>query len=189
MMDHYANPKPVYYFLKRAYAPQRIIIKKEGDNAVVYVTNSAPTAFECVLEYGYQTFDGKKQANTVKVSLDAYAGATAVAKLPVKNIDLTSGVVYATAKGLDHATMRACDFCELNVGKKAKLTVNNITHKDGNTVFEITADHFAHAVHLDLPSDVRLNDNYFDLLAGQTKTVTVYGKTLDAIDVDSVFIK
>lgn len=189
MMDHYANPKPVYYFLKRAYAPQRIIIKKEGKTAVVYVTNSASVPFECELEYGYQTFDGQKESKTVKVSLDSYEGATAVARMSIDSLDLKSGVVYAKADGLDSATMRACDFSELKLSKKATLTVNNITHADGNTVFEITADCFAHAVHLDIADDVRVSDNFFDLLEGETKTVTVYGKTLDTIDADCVFVK
>ena len=189
MMDHYGNPKTVYYFLKRAYAPQRIIIKKEDKNAVVYLTNSAPTPFECEIEYGYQTFDGKKKSNTVKVSLDAYEGATAVATLPLDTLDLNCGVVFTAANGLDSATMRACDFSQLTLCKKATLTVKNITHKNGNTVFEVCADRFAHAVHFDLPDDVKLSDNYFDLLAGETKTVTVYGKTLDTLTADSVFIK
>lgn len=186
MMDHYANPKPVYYFLKRAYAPQRIIIKKEGNSAVIYVTNSASTPFECVLEYGYTSFEGQKSSNTVKVNLDAFAGATAVATLPINELDLKRGVVYAKTSGLDSATMRACDFRELNIGKKATLTINNIRHADGNTVFEITADRFAHAVHFDLPVDVKLSDSYFDLLPNETKTVTVYGRTLDSIITHSI---
>ncbi len=189
VMDHYGNPKPVYYYLKRAYAPQRIIIKKEGENAVIYVTNSAPTPFECVLEYGYQSFEGKKDSQTVKVSLDAFAGATAVVTLKLNSLDLKSGVVFGAVDGLDSATLRAHDFKELNVNKKATLTVKNLTHKDGNTTFEITADCFAHAVHLDIDESVRLSDNYFDLLAGQTKTVTVYGKTLERVTADSIFIK
>ncbi len=188
VMDHYANPKPVYYFLKRAYAPQRIIIKKEDNNAVVYLTNSAPTVFECELEYGYQDFDSITEKQTVKVTLDAFAGATVVAKLPIDSLDLSRGVVFAKTQGLDSATMRAYDFSKLELNKKATLNVKNITHKDGNTIFDVTADRFAHAVHFDFEDSVIVSDNFFDLLAGETKTVTVFNKTLDSISADSVFV-
>ena len=85
--------------------------------------------------------------------------------------------------------MRACDFSQLKLSKKATLDIKNIRYENGNTVFEITADRFAHAVHFDLPVAVKLSDNYFDLFAGQTKQVTVYGKTLDSVGADSVYLK
>ena len=77
--------------------------------------------------------------------------------------------------------MKACDFCELNITKKATLTVKNIRLDGQNTVFDVTADGFAHAVHFGLDDDVILSDSYFDLLAGETKTVTVYNKMLDSV--------
>jgi len=180
VMDHYGNPKPAYYFLKRAYAPNRLIIKKEGDSAVVYLTNSAPTAFEATVGFGYLHFDGKKEAQSVKVTLEAFSGATAIATLSLDNLDLKRGVVFATADGIDCATMRAHDFKELEK-KSATLTVSNLRYDGQNTVFDVTADGFAHAVHFGLDDDIILSDCYFDLLADQTKTVTVYNKKLDSI--------
>ncbi len=189
VMDHYGNPKPVYYFLKRAYAPQRLIIKKEGENAVVYLTNSAPTSFETTVYYGYENFDGKKCENKVDVYLNAFTGATEIARMAVDSLDLTKGVIYAKANCLDHATMHSCDFSQLETGEKAVLTINNLRHEGKNTVFDITADRFAHAIHFNLKDDVILSDNYFDLLADETKTITIYGKLVDNITANQVTIK
>ena len=189
VMDHYGNPKPAYYFLKRAYAPQRLIIKKEGDNAVIYLTNSTRAPFDTTVFYGYYGFDGKKSEQTIDVQLDEFAGATIIAKLPVEKLDLTSGVIFSTSKGLDCATMRACDFSQLKIPKKATLHVTNLRYDGENTVFDITADGFAHAVHFALDDDTILSDNYFDLLEGQTKSVTIYGKILDNIMADCIYTK
>lgn len=70
IFDHFCNPKPVYYYLKRAYADRRLILKREGDGVAIYLTNSSPFAFSSVLTYGYTSFDGDMlKAEMTSVSL------------------------------------------------------------------------------------------------------------------------
>lgn len=174
IMDHFGDPKPVYYYLKRAYAPQRLILRKDGDRVNVYLTNSSPECFNTKLTYGYVSLDGNVKKNyTADVKLEAFSSACVVAEIPVENADFEKGLFFASGEGLDSATLYYNDFYRLELPRRAKLTLNEVEAEEGGLVFSITSDVYAHGVHFDLPDGVMPSDCYFDLLPGESKTVTI----------------
>ncbi len=48
-------------------------------------------------------------------------------------------------------------------------------HSHGNTCsFIVSSNVYAHAVHFNLPDDVKLSDEYFDLLPGEKREIRLY---------------
>ena len=65
--------------------------------------------------------------------------------------------------------------------KSIKLPEAKVKHTlkhraDGSATVTLRTDNYAHLVHLDVPAAVRCSDNFFDLIPGRTKTVTLIGK-------------
>lgn len=193
LMDHDGNPKPAYYFLKRAYNANRIVLRRFGDTVKVYATNASPVPYKTTLLCGYTRFDGTEQTvQRIAVNMPAYAPATCVAELAVDGFDLVRGILYAKDENDERlsATLRADDFAKLSLPRKAKLTVSDAEKTAQGLCFTVTADTYAHAVHFGTEASVRFSDLYFDLLPQESRRITVYDPavTLQDLVPDSVYL-
>ena len=174
IMDHFCNPKPVYYYLKRAYAPRRLVLKREGQEVAIYLTNSSSESFETVLSYGYISFDGDiMKADMKAVSLEPYSPAVCVAKYNDEGLDLSRGVIFASGEGLDTATLFDREQYQLDIPRMAELTLKNVCCENGRLSFTVSSDIYAHGIHFGLHESILLSDCYFDLLPGESKRITV----------------
>jgi len=190
LMDHYANPKPAYYFLCWAYHPNRVVVRRDGDELRIFCSNDTPMAKEFTLTYGYVSFAGEyAPAHDLTVKLEAFAQCALVAAIPVEDWDLQRGAFYVRGENIIPVTFRAGDMRTLSL-PQAKLSVTDFC-RDGDTLhFTVQTDCFAHAVHFGLDETVRLSDQYFDLLPGQSRRITVYDAaniTPDTIRPTSVY--
>ena len=191
LMDHFCNPKPAYYYLKRAYSPVRMILKR-GDGCVrLFMTNSSQTPYSGSVSCGYTDFWGRMTKVTdVYVELEPFAPATLVLELEDKGLDTENGVVFASAKGLDSVTLYDREFRMLCLPKKPALTVKDILFSDGELSFTVETDTFAHGVHFNLDESIILSDCYFDLLPGESKRIWAKcGEMPESIIPDCVFLK
>ncbi len=171
--DAEQNPKPVYYFMKRAYAANRVILKRNGEKVDVYCSNDQNTEKEITLSCGYVTFDGRyTDPAAISATLPENAPETYIGSFPLVGDD-HDGVFYAKCGGETVAVLWADDFKHLRVTKKAKLQMSDIEAKDGTISFTVEADVFAHAVHFGLTADKMFSDQYFDLLPGERRQVTL----------------
>ena len=73
---------------------------------------------------------------------------------------------------VEPAILRLCDYKELKVCP-AKVEIKSVKDEGKDRIVELTSQTYAHAVHLNLPSDYHLSDNYFDMLPGETRFVRI----------------
>jgi len=88
--------------------------------------------------------------------------------------DASEGLYYARAqgdRGMDPAILRTDVFRNLRI---SPTTIRMApAEAAAGKAFTVSSDRYAHAVHLGLDDDTRLSDDYFDLLPGESRTVTV----------------
>ena len=71
IIDYYLTRKISFYFLKRAFATKKLIIRACEGGAEVTVINETPEAFTADIHCGYMTFTGETDSlctKTLKVA-------------------------------------------------------------------------------------------------------------------------
>ena len=90
------------------------------------------------------------------------------------------------------ALLRSADFRNLLLSQP-ETRITDLKVSGGNTFFTVTSDKYAHGVHFGFKDDVLLSDEYFDLLAGESREVTVSGKdapaSIDKINPKYVYVR
>ena len=178
LLDHNGDPKPVYHYLRRAYAPVRLVLWREGEEAVLYASNDTAEERTLNLSCGYVGFDGTYgRLERISVTLPAFTKIAPVGRYRIGDEDLSHGAIYARADDGDvlPVTLRTADFRELCLPRAATLSVTDVTREGDALSFSVSTDVFAHAVHFNLGAEVKLSDEYFDLLPGEARRVTLRG--------------
>ena len=169
VMDHFGDPKVSYYFMKRAFGQNRVILREEEGVARIYCSNDSGEDKTLELTFGYVDFAGNYgPVGEQQLRLPAFTQSAPVAEAPLTGLDLTRGVFYARVDGGLPVILRHGDFRTLKLEQAAKLTVSNVTLEGETMAFDVTSDGYAHGVHFGLPAERRFSDQYFDLLPGQT---------------------
>ena len=175
IVDYYLRRKPAWYFVRRAFAPLRLIIRRDGQNLCVVCANDTPESHSFELEYGYVSLDGARvEVQTVKVHVSALERAR-LCTFGDGNWDARRGLWIARAVGridITPAIYRAVDFRQLETTDPI-LSVQVVSSDDKQCVLGVTADSYAHAVHLELPEGVYPSDDYFDLLPGEEREIVI----------------
>ena len=174
VIDYYLTRKVSFYYLKRAYAACKLIMKILDGKAVVTVINETPENISLNLEYGYMTFSGETKEKYT-VSCDA-AGHSWQQPLNFSaDGDLTEGFYYIKA-GDDRfapvSSVRAY-YRQLNLpAAKAEIIKTEIDGDD--LLVTVRAENFIPAVYLQCRDDrTHLSDNYFTMMPGDEKVVRV----------------
>jgi beta-mannosidase len=190
-IDYYGRWKALQYYARRFYAPIFVSPHVEDGSLKVYIVSDKTKATQATLRVRLMDFDGKvlledSQAVEVtpldsKVYLDwplqklTQAGAAdtsrvfIVAELTANGEQISRNLVYLAPTKEIHL-------------KPAVLNVE-ATGGNGSYKVRITSPVLARSVYLSFGNlDVKVSDNYFDLLPGETATVTVTGAvSLDAL--------
>jgi len=175
IIDYYLDRKPSYYYVKRAYAPVKLILRPSADQKGVLVmgVNDTPAAADLLLEYGYAGFDGAYETARQEVMLKPFSkGIMATFAMPSK--DMRRGVVYARAEGIPLAILRTGDFKDYALAESA-VSIEKIEAKGGDYQVTVKSEGYSHAVSFGLDASIRLSDEYFDMLPGDVRTVVIYG--------------
>jgi beta-mannosidase len=174
IIDYYTTRKISYYFVKRALAHQCLIIRDVDGKRTITCFNDTLEQLSFTLEHGYVTHEGiYEDVLKEKISVPPLS-RTLLASVEARQYNFTSGVYFARAiedSGLTAAILRKGNAREHNLSKP-ELVVMNLAILGTELGFDVMSDHFAHAVYFDLPDDIRLSDEYFDLLPGETRHIT-----------------
>ncbi len=176
LMDHDGNPKPAYYFLRRAYNANRIVLRPRDGKLRVLVSNSAPVPRKMEITCGYVTFAGAYgKTQTFSAELPAFAPMTEIGTFPLSGLDLTHGIVYARVEGEEAltTTYRSGVFRTLSLPRRANLILSDVARTEEELSFTVTTDVYAHGVHFGLPADAMLSDQYFNMLPGESRRITL----------------
>ena len=127
------------------------------------------------LEYGYVGLDGR-DPDLERLRVEAPAlECTVLATMARRDRDPRRGIWIARAVGapaIAPALFQAVDYCELETIDPG-LSLRATGGDDGKISAVVSADAFAHAVHLALPPGALPSDDYFDLLPGESREVAI----------------
>ncbi|MCS7059837.1 MAG: glycoside hydrolase family 2 protein [Anaerolineae bacterium] len=184
ILDSYLRRKPAWYFVRRAFAPARLILRETTKGRVtITLVNDTPLVLKGILEYGVMPLDGRPRDQRRDLRRARFLSLpmtrSIVAEFRRGAHDPATHLWMARVTRLNTpevqiipATLRVSDVRNL------KLLKPNLTlalSKAGPRLWHasVSSDIFAHAVQLTLPADALPEDNYFDLLPGETRTVLI----------------
>lgn len=176
IVDYSRRRKIAWYFVRRTFAPLRLILRPSGSDGIrVVLANDTRQAESLELEYGYVRLDGSA-TDLSRAGVCAPAlSRTTLCEFGRGDHDPREGLWMARVPGrsdLLPAVFRAVDYRELHtVDPGLRCTVR----RDGAGVrVGVTAKAYAHAVQIaGLPVDAEPEDNYFDLLPGESREIRI----------------
>ena len=171
IIDHYLDRKPSYYYVKRAFAPVKVILRRSSDKKKVLVMgcNDTPVDKQIKLEYGYVSFDGKYDTAKKVVALPAFAKGI-VLEFDMPGEDTGKGLVFARGGDIPLALLRTGPFRNYAPASSA-VTVKKTETKGKDLAVTLESSGYSHAVSLGLKANIHLDDEYFDMLPGDVRTV------------------
>ncbi|MBQ9713717.1 MAG: hypothetical protein IJV83_00155 [Clostridia bacterium] len=176
VIDYYCEPKQAYYQMKKSYAPILLtFVQKKGGKTWLTVVNDTANAFETEVEYGVKTLDGKTvwvEKATLSVSANGVAQTEVCGDIAQENSYLYAECVVGGEKLVNvysYDMWHTCNF--------ASDYTYVVKETEKGLAVTLKAGAFAKAVTLRLPNNCNYDysDNYFDMQAGEEKTVYVYG--------------
>lgn len=181
-IDYYGNWKALMYQSKRAFAPILINAIKEGDDLCVYLVSDELQDHDGVrLDVELMDFDGKAHGKWTQSG--RLAANTSVLFMKKRAGELQGKLSAATS--LLHFTLKtkkgvtlADDVFYFAYPKDQKLPEANIetSVRGRGDAIEMTlkTDKLARDIFVEVPvQGVRFTDNFFDLLPGQRKKITI----------------
>lgn len=181
-IDYYGNWKALMYQSKRAFAPILINAIKEGDDLCVYLVSDELQDHDGVrLDVELMDFDGKVHG---KWTQDGRLAANSSVLFMKKRAGELQGKLSA-ATSLLHFTLKdkngvtlADDVFYFAYPKDQKLPEANIetsVRRRGDAIeMTLKTDKLARDIFVEVPvQGVRFTDNFFDLLPGQRKKITI----------------
>lgn len=190
-MDYYGRWKELQYSIKKSFEPLILSAVSERDSIKIFVVSDLHKIESCILNTSLIDFNGKTIKTTKKKFTIPANTSILLMILPeqewLKGIDKDAVVLsFSLVRGEKTITQNILYFSEQ---KSLSLSKPNITIKriDQNHI-ELSTNTLAKNVWLNLPGDIKaFSDNYFDLMPGYKKVVTLKGK--DAVTMDEKLIE
>lgn len=181
-IDYYGNWKALMYQSKRAFAPILINAIKEGDNLCVYlVSDELQDRADVRLDVELMDFDGKVHGKWTQSGRLAANTSVLFMKKPAGELQgklsAANSLLHFTLKTKKGVTL-ADDVFYFAYPKDQKLPEANIetsVRRRGDAIeMTLKTDKLARDIFVEVPvQGVRFTDNFFDLLPGQRKKITI----------------
>ena len=179
-IDYYGNYKALQYSARHFNAPVSVSIEDTEDNIKIHVLNDLDSKQEVTVRYDIFDFSkGSLHSEEKTINVDAVKNEEVFAlwlvELKKKYSFKKSGILarlYRDGQEISRKTFLFMQEKNL-IMPKTKLT-KEVTADDKMLNVKITADKFARIVCVS--SDLSMehfSDNYFDLLPGESKTVSI----------------
>jgi beta-mannosidase len=188
-LDYFGRWKALHYAAKRFYAPVLLSVEDESPCMGIHLTSELTERWEGLLRWRFETTLGEVLSTGEQKVTAAPLADTAIAALDFADKvtdDNKRKVVFVAELWLGSTKLTTSVSCFSPI-KHLELT-NPVLEvdtslQDGTLTFEVTAKSLARFVELALDGvDVVFSDNYFDVPAGASVTVTASlpkGWTLD----------
>lgn len=181
-MDYYLTRKISFYFLKRAFAPQKLLLAREGNTVRVILHNERPQPLRLNVMYGSAGFDAGKLTGQETTLYQAPFTRGEVMAFDAQDAGYAF-VLPLDAPDVDPATTVRGHYRELPL-KEAHVTITGRQKDEDDLVLTLLSDAFAPVVYLACRDDrTHLSDNYFPLLPGVAKTVRLRADEAEGIAV------
>jgi beta-mannosidase len=185
VVDYYMRKKAAYYYVRRASAPVLVSIKEEECGVSTWIVNDTRAPVRGVLEMQLISFEGKvRTSSSQPVKIPAN---TSVRCAMERMTLMRSGDFYVARLKVDGTVLSQNTFFFMNLKSvkmsPAKVTLRVAGRESNQAMLELSTDAFAHFVNLLLPQGLDPDDNFFDLLPGETRKLLVRGDTARLGDV------
>lgn len=172
IIDYYLRKKISYYFVKRALAHVRFIIRAEEGNVVLVGCNDTPAEVSVEGEWGYVSFDGtSRKTKPLHVTIPP-ATRLCCKKERLAKEDYKAGTIMFLAghDNVESAYLQSEDMKKLRL-PNSKVEMISEEQIQDQTCVQLTCSGFAHGVYV--TGGMECSDNYFDILPGETKKIYV----------------
>ena len=171
IIDYYLTRKISFYFLKRAFATKKLIIRACEGGAEVTVINETPEAFTADIHCSYMTFTGETDSLCTK-TLKVAPHSMQQFHISVCN-DLKHGFFFASAEGFDTAdSLRA--YYRDYVFPESDAKIEKVEQDGNDLLVTIRASVYTPFAYLMTSDDrVHYDDNYVTLYPNEPKTLRV----------------
>jgi beta-mannosidase len=174
IIDHYVRRKASYYGVRRACAPVKVLVRAPDGRLGVRIVNDTLKSYPAVVRYGWMRLDGtarELQEKKVTIPADCMIEIASLS-LPAKTERDPREWIYAAllhGSGFpdDQATWLLAPRRDLALAKPV------ISVKKDNGVLEVSSPVYCDGVHIEDNGHEVLADNYFDLLPGVPRQVTI----------------
>lgn len=177
LVDYYCEPKQVYYQMRRSYAPILVTFtQNHAGKTVLSIVNDTLETLSGELEYGVKNLDGTICWNH-KITVEVAANGTYWKEI-TEEFRQNNTYLYVTGTLNDEDISNIySDSMWMNCQFESDYSYHANEIEDGMIV-TVKARKFAKGVILKLPENEKYtySDNYFDLQAGEEKTVVIHGK-------------
>lgn len=175
IIDYYLRRKISFYGVKRAFAPVKLSLRLE--NGKVRLQGCNDTAEDIVLKakVGYVPFDGSADRTEPREFVLKAHSRIYLEDFELPDTDYTTGsfMVIPDSDVCVPAVLRMNDTRRLKY-VHAKPRVLGVENCGDGVLVTLTADAYVHGVHV--KGNIKMSDNYFDLVPGQVKKVFVQSK-------------
>lgn len=194
IIDYYLRRKISYYFVKRAFAPVKVVLREKDGEVVAAFLNDTPDSVEMDVEFGYASYDGStRRSDTRAVILLPFIREHSL-RFPKDGHDEGRGTYFVkpSLPQVLPALLRTRTWRSSEL-PPASLSIEAFEREGRDAKVIVRSAGFAHAVHFDLPDDTRLSDDYFDLLPGEVRQVHIHdapeGLDLKTLSIQSFHLR
>lgn len=183
-IDYLGNWKAFHYQVKRSFEPVLVSIAETDKSYDVYLVSDLLKELKADINFQLIDFKGKvlwKANQSDNIKADVSKKIRSINKSELAQFDLSKAVLKISAE--KDTTFEKLFF--FNKPKDVKLSKPEITiRKISSTEIEVSTDILAKDVYL--IGDTHFSDNFFDLLPGTSKRITL-SKPLEKIEVMSLW--
>ena len=180
-IDYYGRWKAMHYMAKSFYAPVLLSAYEEGFIGHIHLTNDRPTVFEGQLKWQLRhiskgviksgelaiSIEPLRAQHLIDVDISPYVNNYGEERSLYLSYQLIEGVTRSTSETLLFVTHKTFEF------EPAQLTFD-VGQVDGDMYVEIHSNVFAKSIGIQTKTlDLIFEDNYFDLLPGETRRVVI----------------
>lgn len=184
-IDYSGNWKAFHYQSKRSFEPVIVSVTENKKAYEIYLISDVLKEIKADVKFELIDFEGKLlwKSNVIRnLKADVSENILSINKTDWAKFDLSKAVLKISS-GSEDAEFEKLFFPERP--KDLKLLKPNITVKKiSPTEIEVSTDVLAKDVYL--IGDTHFSDNFFDLLPGTSKRITL-SRTLDKVEVMSLF--
>ena len=174
IIDHYVRRKASYYWFRRAAAPVKVLVRSREGHLVTRVVNDTLKSYQAEVRCGWVRLDGKAsewQKHSVSIPVN---GMIEVASAPFPSPTERNPREWLYAATLagegipeEQAIWLLAPHRELAPAKPV------ISSRVQNGVLEVSSQVYCHGVHLEDDGHEVLADNYFELLPGVPRRISI----------------
>ena len=173
-IDYYLRRKPSYYWIRNACVPIKAIVRRRGKKLVVRVVNDTLEECSAVAHYGWVRVDGKESRMCTEIVSVSPNGMIEIVRDNVPGTKSLNPREWIYAAYLEGDGVERCPAIWTLVPHRDLIVVNPEiqTTVNGNTV-RLISKVYCHGVHCDDGGKAVFSDNYFDLLPGVPKFLSL----------------